>query len=238
MDYIPKRPRDGASDEPVWENDGVPEVPAVRIVLIHGAATTSGIWRAVIPFLGDFQVDCPNRRSTGDMDTEIADLHALCAGAVVVGVSGGATLGLELAARGVPMKAAVLHEPAAGSLAPGLLAHVAAGLARDGVAGFGTALYGSAWTPSDAPADDDAVRRDFAMFGKFEPSAPQPGSGRLLLTVGEFSPPSRFEAVQALSHKLGIPWRVLDGSGHAAHLEAPGALTELVRRHLRSAESY
>ena len=58
--------------------------------------------------------------------TEVDVLIAPVAGALVVGVSGGATLGLELAARGVGFRAAVLHEPAVGSLLPGLLDGVAA----------------------------------------------------------------------------------------------------------------
>lgn len=98
------------------------------IVLVHGAATTARIWDRLLPHLTGFRVHVPDRPSSGDLETELAALAPLCAGAYVVGVSGGTTLGLALASRGVPMRAALLHEPAAGSLAPGLLTHVAAGL--------------------------------------------------------------------------------------------------------------
>ena len=92
-----------------------------RVVLIHGAATTSRVWRHVVPLLaagGPVSVTVPDRPCTGDLATETAALRPSCAGAVVAGVSGGATLGLALAAAGVPA-AAVLHEPAVGSLLPG-----------------------------------------------------------------------------------------------------------------------
>src|SRR5277367_2057036 len=96
-----------------------------RIVLVHGAATTSRIWRTVVPLLDGFDVCCPDRAATGDLEAELDALAPLCAGAVVAGVSGGATLGLALAARGAGLAGALLHEPAAGSLLPGLLAPMA-----------------------------------------------------------------------------------------------------------------
>src|SRR6185437_7534407 len=107
-----------------------------RVVLIHGAATTSRVWRHVVPLLGGLNVTCPDRACSGSLAAEVAALREACAGAVVGGVSGGATLGLALAAAGVPMTAAVLHEPAAGSLYPGLLDAVRAAYQAGGVAGF------------------------------------------------------------------------------------------------------
>ena len=98
-------------------------------MLIHGAATTSRVWRHVIPLLaqaGGRDVSCPDRAATGDLSAEVAALRDVCQGAIVAGVSGGATLGLALAAAGVPMRAALLHEPAVGSLYPGLLDQVRA----------------------------------------------------------------------------------------------------------------
>ena len=91
-----------------------------RVTLVHGAAVTSRVWRYVVPLLADFPVTAPDRPCTGDLAAELAVLRPDCDGAVVAGVSGGATLGLALAAvpgpdGGVPA-AAVLHEPAAGSL--------------------------------------------------------------------------------------------------------------------------
>lgn len=205
----------------------------MHVVLIHGAAIDAAVWASTADALRartGLSVLTPTRPQSGDLDAEIAFLAPLCAGAYVVGVSGGATLGLELAARGVPVAGALLHEPAAGSHAPGLLAHVAAGLATDGVPGFGAALYGPAWTPALTSADLATVRREFAMFGSFEPR-PVPDPTRIVLTVGERSPQARHDSVQALSAYLGAPARVLPGVGHAAHLEGgyldPGSTPEL-----------
>lgn len=193
----------------------------MTVVLIHGAATDSRVWAAAVDSLTDSgeAVIAPDRPQSGDLDTEVEFLAPLCAGATVIGVSGGATLGLELAARGVPLRAALLHEPAAGSLAPGLLAHVADGLASGGVRGFGRALYGPRWAPTMTVADEATVRREFAMFGAFEPRRPTGHCDGIVLTVGEHSPAARVASVRALSGALGLPWRALPGAGHAAHLD-------------------
>ncbi|UED87471.1 alpha/beta fold hydrolase [Streptomyces profundus] len=210
-----------------------------RLVLIHGAATTSRVWDAVLRRLAGsgHEVVRPDRPCSGDLDTEVAALGELCADAVVAGVSGGATLGLELAARGVPLRAAVLHEPAAGSLAPGLLAQVAEGLAADGVAGFGRALYGPAWTEAQAPAEVGVVEREFAMFGAFEPAPPAAGCGPVLLTTGADSPPSRHASVRALGRHCGVPWATLPGAAHAAHLEAAATFADVVLAHAEATSS-
>ncbi|RKN44027.1 alpha/beta fold hydrolase [Streptomyces hoynatensis] len=211
---------------------------APRLVLVHGAAVTPAVWREVVPHLAGFEVIAARRPCSGDLDTEVAALAAICAGAVVAGVSGGATLGLELAARGVPLRAAVLHEPAAGPLAPGLLAHVAEGLRTGGVAGFGRALYGPAWRPADAPAGAEAeavVAREFAMFRAFEPAPPAPGCGPVLLTTGAHSPPPRHAAAAALAAHCGLPTALVPGAGHAAHLENPAAFAAAIRAHAAQA---
>jgi pimeloyl-ACP methyl ester carboxylesterase len=193
----------------------------MTVVLIHGAATDSRVWRHTIPILEALgeTVIAPDRPQSGDLDTEIEFLTPLCVGATVIGVSGGATLGLELAARGVPLHAAVLHEPAAGSLAPGLLAHVAHGLASHGIAGFGSELYGPSWNPADTTVSEDTVRREFTMFGSFEPRELRIDPRRVTLLVGEHSPSVRFESVLALANYLGVEWGLLPGVGHAAHLD-------------------
>jgi pimeloyl-ACP methyl ester carboxylesterase len=191
-----------------------------RVTLIHGAATDSRVWHATVRSLAEagFDVSAPDRPMSGDWETELAFLEPLCRGSVVIGVSGGATLGLALAMRGVPLRAGVLHEPAAGRLAPGLLSHVAAGLASDGIAGFGRALYGPAWDPSLTTATLEQVKGEFAMFSTFEPGA-LPHPERVLLTVGQLSPPSRHQSVAALGEYLGVRTQVLPGVAHAAHLE-------------------
>ncbi|MBB5911398.1 pimeloyl-ACP methyl ester carboxylesterase [Nocardia transvalensis] len=200
----------------------------MRVVLIHGAATDSRVWSATAAALrGTAEVLCPDRPQSGDMDTEIAFLAPLCAGAFVAGVSGGATLGLELAARGVPLAGALLHEPAAGSLAPGLLDHVAAALASEGVEGFGRALYGPLWRPDRTEASVATVRAEFAMFRGFEP-APLGTAHSVTLTVGANSPRPRHDSVRALAEHLGAGVRILPGVGHAAHLESGETLAGVI----------
>jgi pimeloyl-ACP methyl ester carboxylesterase len=197
-------------------------------LLIHGAATTSGVWRNVVPALPGWSVSTPDRASTGDLAAEIGALAPLAPGAVVGGVSGGATLGLAMLTAGVPMSAAVLHEPAAGSLSPRLLDAAIAAWESGGMPAFGRALYGSAWTPAEAPADPTRVARDLAMFRSFEPMPwPRP-SPSVLLTVGELSPAVRHESVAALSDLLGAQVEVIPGAGHAVHLEQPLAFARLI----------
>jgi pimeloyl-ACP methyl ester carboxylesterase len=122
----------------------------------------------------------------------------------------------------------VLHEPAAGSLAPGLLDHVADELASGGVQGFGRALYGAAWQPSHTTASLETVTREFHMFRHFEPSPLGELAGRVTLTVGENSPPPRHRAVHTLATHLGTRRRVLPGVGHAAHIEDATVLASFV----------
>src|SRR2546423_451660 len=51
---------------------------------------------------------------------------------------------------------------------------------------------------------------------------------RASMTVGALSPPARHEAARALSSFAGLPYRVLDGCGHAAHLERPGLFAAVI----------
>lgn len=199
------------------------------VLLVHGAGTTARLWDPVRAELHDVPVRAPDRRSSGDLTAEVADLAPWAHGALVVGVSGGATLGLALAASEVRLAGAIVHEPAVGSLLPGLLAPVAAAFAEDGVAGFGRTLYGRLWSLDMAPTDEGAVARDLAMFRAFEPEAPRSGQGPVLVTVGAQSPPERFAAAGALERAFGIRHRVVDGCAHLVPLEAPATLAKLVR---------
>src|SRR4051812_21396099 len=169
-----------------------------RVLLVHGAATTARVWDRLRPLLPDVELVVPDRPSSGDLEVELAALAPVAEGAVVVGVSGGAALRVALARAPPPPAGGGLPQPPGGALVPGLLDHVVAGWTTGGVAGFGSALYGSTWHPSMAPTDDDAVARDLAMFRRFEPSALVPGNGRVLVTVGDASPPLRHAAAAAL----------------------------------------
>ncbi|OAA25187.1 Alpha/beta hydrolase family protein [Frankia sp. EI5c] len=201
-----------------------------HFVLLHGTATTGAIWSDVRAALGPGEVRAPDRPSTGDLDAEIRTLAPAVAGGILGGVSGGATLGLAMLAAGVPMAAAVLHEPAVGSLVPGLLAPMAEAFETGGVAAFGRRLYGPSWRPAHASADPGMVRRDLAMFLGFEPGPPPAGAPPVLITVGELSPPVRHRAAAALGERFGLAVEVLPGCGHAAHLDAPERFARLLSR--------
>jgi pimeloyl-ACP methyl ester carboxylesterase len=208
---------------------------APRVVLIHGAATTGQVWWRVRPLLPGFDVLVPDRPCSGNLSTEVDALRAHCAGALVVGVSGGATLGLALAAAGVPMTGALLHEPAVGSLLPGLLDSVREAYAAGGVPGFARTLYGPAWSEADAPADLAAVARDLAMFTMFEPAAAVPDTlaGHVIVTVGECSPAVRHDSVNRLAVRFGYRAWVIPGAAHAVHLTHPQAFADAIRRAYR-----
>jgi len=192
-----------------------------RAVLICGVATDPVVWETTASrfIAAGFDVDVPKRPQTGDLDSEIGFLAPLCTGAVVVGVSGGATLGVELLARGVDVAAAFLHEPAAGSLSPGLLDPVASAFDADGVTGFGSKLYGSGWALSMTSADASTVARELAMFRAFEPRPPASRHAPVVLTVGEKSPKIRCESVRAIASFCGFEVRILAGTSHAAHID-------------------
>ncbi|MCL9761063.1 alpha/beta hydrolase [Frankia sp. AiPa1] len=203
-------------------------VPTPPLVLVHGTATTGAIWRRVLRELPGRQVCAPDRPSSGSLSAELTALRPLVDGAVYGGVSGGATLGLALLAAGAPLAGAVLHEPAVGSLLPGLLAPVADAYAAGGVAAFARALYGPSWVPGDAPADPGAVERDLAMFLEFEPGPRPDRTSPTIITVGADSPPVRHRAAAVLRERWGLPVQVVPGCGHAVHLQAPAAFAHLL----------
>lgn len=202
---------------------------APRIVLLHGVATTSAMWRPVLPFLDDLDVLTPDRPSLGDLVAELDALRSIVEGSFLVGVSGGATLGLAFAASPVRLAGAILHEPAVGSLLPGLLAPVAAAYAESGVPGFGAALYGPLWDPSMTSADPGAVDRELPMFRGFEPAAAARGQGPVLVTVGAESPPPRHAAASALHERLGYPVLTIPGAAHFVAAERPEDFARLIR---------
>lgn len=209
-----------------------------RVVLIHGAATTAAVWRELSPSLaGIAEVVAPQRRYSGLWDAELDDLADLCRGSFVVGVSGGATLGLGLVQRGISLLGAVLHEPAAGSLSPRLLDAAATAMARGGPAAFGSALYGPGWVPSMLPADPDAVARDLAMFRSFEPTSTPRSMTGVLLTVGEDSPTIRRDSVAAIAELLGARIAVVPGGLHAVHLDSVPAFAAVISAELAAATS-
>lgn len=203
-----------------------------RVVLLHGAATTARVWDDVVARLKAYDpaydVVALERPRTGDLDRELAWVLPHVAGAWVVGMSGGATLGLALAASGAPIAGAVLHEPAVGGLAPDLLAPAAEAFARGGTTEFGATLYGPSWSPSMTGGVDDTVTAgELAMFRGFEPADPTPGVP-VLVTYGALSPAPRRAAAYALRDVHGYPVRELAGAAHFVAVDAPHQLARVV----------
>jgi pimeloyl-ACP methyl ester carboxylesterase len=205
-------------------------MPSPRIVLVHGVATTASIWDRVIERLEGFDVLAVERPCSGNLATEVAALVPVAEKAFVVGVSGGATLCLALAASGAQMAGAIAHEPAVGSLVPGLLAPMAEAYAEGGVDVFAATLYGPSWDRTMASADDAAVARELPMFRAFEPSPARAGQGPVLVTVGADSPPLRQVAAQAMRDELGYPVEVLEGCRHFVQWDNADTFANLIRR--------
>ncbi len=202
-----------------------------KIVLVHGAAASARVWDRLLPHLPDYDLVAVERPRTGDLERELAWLTPLAEGAYVVGMSGGATLGLGLAMSGVRLAGAVLHEPAVGSLVPELLGPMAAAFQTGGTASFGRALYGPTWTVDLAGSADDAVTAsELAMFRTFEPGPASAYAGHVVVTVGSQSPPIRHEASRALGREFGYSLQVVPGSQHFVAHDHPETLAAVVRR--------
>lgn len=198
-----------------------------RIVAVHGTATTARVWDPFVAALPEHEVVAVERPRTGTLEAELEWLAPQVSGAWLVGMSGGATLGLALASRPHHALGMVLHEPAVGSLVPGLLSPVVDAFARGGAVALGTTLYGGQWT-ADMLGDqsDQTVASELAMFRAFEP-APPLGSAPVVVTVGAGSPAPRHDAAAALA-KLGYDVRTLTGAHHFVGHDNADVLARLV----------
>lgn len=198
------------------------------ILFVHGAAVTSAIWDPVLAHLDGYQLIAVNRPRTGDLARETAWLAEQAREAFVVGLGGGATLGLALASCDVPLAGALLHEPAAGTLAPDLLDQVAAAFAEGGIEAFGSTLYGPRWTARMATDDASSLACELAMFRSFEPAAPRAGQGPVTISVGERSPHIRHRSVGALVSTFGLLSVQVPGAAHFVSVEAPATFAALI----------
>ncbi|MGY2876562.1 pimeloyl-ACP methyl ester carboxylesterase [Marmoricola sp. URHA0025 HA25] len=194
-----------------------------RVVLVHGAATSARVWDRLAPLLVDHDVVSVARPRTGDLARELAWLAPRVEGAWVVGMSGGATLGLALASGPVPLAGAILHEPAVGTLAPGLLDPMVRAFEAGGTTAFARMLYGGAWAPAlfGGPLEDAVTARELMMFRGFEPEPLSATCGRVVVTVGERSPAIRHASVEALRSAYGHDVLTVPRASHFAAYEAP-----------------
>lgn len=208
---------------------------APRIVLLHGIATTASVWDRLVgalAALGVRDVVAIQRPCTGSLTEELDAIAPLTRDALVVGQSGGATLALALARSENSLAGAVAHEPAVGSLVPGLLAPVAAAFAARGAEGLGSTLYGPSWSLEMAGHDLAVIPRELAMFRAFEPAPARAGQGPVLVTVGAASPPPRHHAAAALHTTLGYDVMVLQRASHFVAWDAPAVFAAAIARHL------
>jgi len=198
-------------------------------VLVHGTATSPVVWDRLRPLLDGYDVVAPERPRTGDLRAESAWLAEHARGAWVVGMSGGATLGLELVRNGTPLAGAVLHEPAVGSLHPDLLAPVTEAFATGGTSRLARALYGESWQPAMAATDDVTTARELAMFRGFEPGPTSPVAGTVVITYGATSPEPRHRAARALADRFGYATRALPDAAHFVAWDNPVVFAATIR---------
>lgn len=204
------------------------------LLFIHGAATTSAVWDPVVLELDDLasthEFRAPDRPRTGSLAAELDFLSDHAEGAWIVGGSGGATLGLALAASGIALAGAILHEPAVGSTVPELLLPMREAFNAGGTAEFGATLYGPSWHPADAGGHgDDVTGRELAMFSGFEARPPADPSGTWITTVGEHSPDVRQRVADVLTVSLSYRRVVVPGASHFVQREHPRAFAAIIR---------
>ena len=229
-----------------------------RVVLVHGVGIGPWSFAALARDLAaDHEVVVAHRRGYGasahlapgaSLAQQVDDLAELAGGpAAFVGVSGGATLVLALALAAPDLaRAAVVHEPVVGSLAPGLLAELrsaadelASSSGEAGALAFVRDLVGpQVWAglvPEqvvDVASRAVVVRAEVPQFLAFSPDPAQLrglAGGARLYSVGALSRSSRHQAAAAVAAYTGAPPTVLPGAGHLAQVEAPAALARALR---------
>ena len=256
---------------PLATSSDVGDGPAM--ILVHGVGIGAWAFADVAAALAaDHRVLVPHRRGYGprreddvpesaSVAEQVEDLLELAESrgvteATWVGVSGGATLVLALAMTAPSVvRAAVVHEPVFGPLAPDLHAALEAAAARlaecgsgpDGVLEFMAGLVGedqlAALPPSARAAiveRYEVVRAEVPAFIEFAPTiADLAGLTEVALvaSVGSASPRWRQLAAVVLGERAGARVEVIDGVRHLPQLEAPEAFEKIIRAAAAERES-
>lgn len=225
------------------------------VVLVHGVGVGPGSFARLAELLEDRHRVVAVERPAGDggealpvvdqADRLAEVLVDLGVGdGLLVGVSGGATVGLALAIRHPGVAGAlVLHEPLLGRHAAGLHAQFdeAAALAATGIEGamtvvrtvMGEPTWDALGPDGRAAAWSQAARwqAEIPMFAAFDPTAAELGSlwaQPLLVTVGARSTVERRLAAGVLQNLAGVDVIEVPAAGNAAHLDAPEAFASVL----------
>jgi pimeloyl-ACP methyl ester carboxylesterase len=157
--------------------------------------------------------------------------------AVLVGVSGGATVALAAALRRPERVAvAVAHEPAVGSLVPELRSLIVGALEQGGGGALARFLAGErTWgrlpeaIVSRVAASESLIEADALAFARYEPEFPSADVRvPLVCSLGEHSGRARVQVAASLSARTGAPVMVVPGCGHLPQLDAPEQFAELI----------
>ena len=242
------------------------------VVLVHGVGV--GVWafaEVAAALAADHRVLVPHRRGYGPADggdelprsasvgDQVDDLIEVLVSrgigrATFVGVSGGATLVLALALSAPAMvRAAVVHEPVIGPLAPELHAMLRAAADRlassgpgpEGVIEFMAGLVGDEQMADLPPSGRDAIRvrsevvraevPEFIAFAPTTADLARLVDVSIVASLGARSPEPRRQAAAVLSRLAGARIEVLDGVRHLPQLEAPEAFEKAIRAAIRTA---
>jgi 3-oxoadipate enol-lactonase len=235
------------------------------VLLVHGVGLGAEYFKALAHALAEFaRVIVPDRRgyaaasalAPASFDDNVGDLldtiDALDIAPVVwVGVSGGATLGIAAMCHDSHrIRAAVLHEPLLGGLAPTLQRHIAdtsEQLAADdsprAVVEFMRQLLGPAtWEIVAHTAEGDVreraalVRGELAEFAAATFTVEDLTSLQeraIVTTLGTDSSSARDEAARVLARHADAEIVVVPG-GHFVPIDAPDAIAALVESLVRA----
>jgi pimeloyl-ACP methyl ester carboxylesterase len=228
---------------------------ARNLVLLHGVGPGPEAFADVAALLSaDHRVLCPERPwsaaappSLDDQATAVAVAMAVAemSPATVVGVSGGATLALRLAALAPgAVERLVVHEPLVGHHAPTLATRFKAWAARvegddaDVLAFVRSVMSESTWSILGQASRArvlqslDRIRAEVPVFGGFDPSTEELEALQripVLTTIGGRSGPERREAATVLATLAGATVVTIADAGNLPHVDAPVAFVDAVR---------